>query len=96
MDVVCPFFGGRMKILNLLLWVTQFGFSILFPLCLFLWLGTWLQNRFDLGIWVVAVFGILGFMTTISTVKSCLRSLLKAADEASDRKEVPIAFNEHN
>ena len=84
-----------MKILNLLLWVTQFGFSILFPLCLFLWLGTWLQNRFDLGIWVVAVFGSLGFMTTISTVKSCLRSLLKAADEASSRKEAPIAFNDH-
>ena len=84
-----------MKLLNLLLWVTQFGFSILFPLCLFLWLGTWLQNKFDLGIWIVAVFGVLGLLTTVSTVKSCLRSLLKAADEASDRKEPPIAFNDH-
>lgn len=84
-----------MKLLNLLLWVTQFGFSILFPLCLFLWLGTWLQNKFDLGIWIVAIFGVLGLLTTVSTVKSCLHSLLKAADEASDRKEPPIAFNDH-
>lgn len=84
-----------MKILNLLLWVTQFGFSILFPPCFFLWLGSWLQNKFDLGIWVVAVFGIFGLMTAFSTAKSCLRSLLKAAEEASPREEPPIAFNDH-
>ena len=85
-----------MKLLNLLLWVTQFGFSILFPLCFFLWLATWLQNKFGLGLWIVIVFGILGLMTTVSTVKSCLRSLLKAAEEASPREEPPIAFNDHD
>ena len=84
-----------MKILNLLLWVTQFGFSILFPLCFFLLLATWLQAKFALGMWVVVVFGILGLMPPVSTVKSCLKSILKAAEEASDRKEVPIAFNDH-
>ena len=84
-----------MKILNLLLWVTQFGFSILFPLCFFLLLATWLQAKFGLGMWIIVVFGILGLLTTVSTVKSCLKSILKAADEASDRKEVPIAFNDH-
>ena len=84
-----------MKILNLLLWVTQFGFSILFPLCFFLVLAVWLQTKFALGMWVIVAFGILGLLTTVSTVKSCLKSILKAADEASDRKEVPIAFNDH-
>ncbi len=85
-----------MKILNLLLWVTQFGFSILFPLCFFLYLGYWLQNKFSLGLWVIILFGILGLLTTVSTVKSCLKSLLKAADEASPRQDPPIAFNDHN
>ena len=33
-----------MKFLNLLMWVTQFGLSILFPLCFFLLLAVWLQN----------------------------------------------------
>ena len=84
-----------MKILNLLLWVTQFGFSILFPLCFFLLLATWLQTKFGLGMWIIVVFGILGLMTTVSTVKSCLKAILKAAEEASDRKEVPVAFNDH-
>lgn len=84
-----------MKILNLLLWVTQFGFSLLFPMCFFLWLAYWLQGKFGLGMWIFVVLGIIGLMTTISTAKSCLHSLLKASEEASDRKEVPIAFNEH-
>lgn len=84
-----------MKLLNLLLWVTQFGVSILFPLCFFLLLAAWLQNKFGLGMWIFVICGILGLMTTVSTVRSCLRSLLKAADEASDRKDPPIAFNDH-
>jgi len=84
-----------MKILSLLLWVTQFGFSIMFPLCFFLLLASWLQNKFDLGMWVMVVFGILGLLTTVSTVRSCLHSLRKAADEASPQDPPPIAFNDH-
>lgn len=84
-----------MKILNLLMWVGQFGFSVIFPTLFFLILAVWLQNKFDLGMWIVAVFGILGVLTSISTTKSCLRSLRKAAEEASDSKEPPIAFNDH-
>ncbi|MGM9590443.1 MAG: AtpZ/AtpI family protein [Faecousia sp.] len=85
-----------MKFLNLLLWVTQLGFSILFPLCFFLYLGYWLQNKFSLGLWVIILLGILGLLTSVSTVKSCLRSLLKAADEASPQRDTPIAFNNHD
>ena len=85
-----------MKILNLLMWVGQFGFSVIFPTLFFLILAVWLQNKFDLGLWIVAVFGILGVLTSISTTKSCLRSLRKAAEEASESKEPPIAFNDHN
>lgn len=84
-----------MKFLNLLLWVTQFGVSILFPLCFFLMLAAWLQNKFGLGMWVYVVFGILGLMTTVSTVRSCLRSLLKAAEEVSSQTPPPVAFNDH-
>lgn len=85
-----------MKILSLLLWVTQFGFSILFPLCFFLWLGVWLQMKFVWGMWIVILCGVLGFFTSVSTAKSCLRSLRKAAEEASSQKEPPLAFNDHN
>ena len=84
-----------MKLLNLLLWVTQFGVSVIFPTCFFLILAVWLQNRFQLGVWIVISLGILGVLTSISTTKACMRSLQKAAEEVSDRKEPPIAFNDH-
>ena len=87
--------GGTMKILNLLMWVGQFGFSIIFPMLFFMFLGVWIQNRFGLGIWILIIFGILGLLTTISTVKSCLHSLCKAAEEASGNKTPPIGFNDH-
>ena len=87
--------GGNMKILNLLMWVGQFGFSIIFPTLFFLLLAVWLQNKFHLGMWIIVLFGIIGLLTTISTVKTCLRSLCKAAEEACDRKEPSVSFNDH-
>lgn len=76
-----------MKILNLLMWVGQFGLSIIFPTLFFLLLANWLQSEFGLGMWIMAVCGILGLLTTISTARSCLHSLRKAAEEASGHKE---------
>jgi fluoride ion exporter CrcB/FEX len=94
--VILPHLGGIMKVLSLLMWVTQFGLSIIFPTLFFLLLAVWLQNKFNLGMWIIVVFGFLGVLTTISTTKSCLRSLCKAADEASSGKEHPVAFNDHS
>ena len=86
-----------MKYLSLLTWVTQLGFSILFPTCAFLLLAYWLQNKYGLGPWVMIVCGIIGVLTSISTTRSCIRSLLKAANEITDKKEEPpIAFNDHH
>lgn len=84
-----------MKLLNLLMWVTQFGLSCLFPLCFFLLLAVWLQNKFGLGMWIIVVLGILGVLVTISTVKANLKALRKAADEAAGQEPPPIAFNDH-
>lgn len=84
-----------MKILNLLMWVGQFGFSIIFPTLFFLLLAVWLQQKFRLGLWIVVVLGVLGVLTSVSTTKSCLRSMRKAAEEVSGTDEPPISFNDH-
>lgn len=84
-----------MKLLNLLMWVGQFGFSIIFPTLFFLIFAVWLQNKFSLGMWIVVVFGVLGILTSISTTRSCLRSLRKAAEEVTEKKDPPISFNNH-
>ena len=85
-----------MKTLFLLTWVAQFGLSCIFPTLLFLILGVWLQQKFHMGIWIVILLGILGIVTSVQTAKSCLHSLRKAAEEASDRKDPPIGFNHHS
>lgn len=84
-----------MKILSLLMWVGQFGFSVIFPTLSFLILAVWLQTKFSLGMWIVVVLGILGVLTSISTTKACLHSLRKAAEEVSGQKDTPISFNDH-
>ena len=86
-----------MKYLSLLTWVTQLGFSILFPTCAMLLLANWLQNRFGLGLWIMVLLGVIGVFTSISTTKSCIRSLIKAADEITeDKGPPPVAFNDHS
>ena len=85
-----------MKILNLLMWVGQFGFSIIFPTLFFLILAVWLQNKYNLGIWIIILCGIVGLLTTVSTVKACLHSLRKAAEEATESKPRPVSFNDHH
>ena len=47
--------------LSLLLWVTQLGLSLLFPLCFFLILAVRLQQRYELGTWIVLLLGLVGF-----------------------------------
>lgn len=85
-----------MKYLSLLTWVGQFGFSILFPLCFFLMLAVWLRDRYGLGMWIVIVFGVLGFLTSISTVRACLRSMRKEVERLSGKNERPLSFNDHD
>lgn len=85
-----------MKYLNLLMWVGQFGFSILFPTVFFLLLAVWLQEKFGLGMWIVILFGFLGVMTSVSTTRSCLRSLRKAAEEVCGNPDRPVSFNDHS
>lgn len=80
--------------LSLLLWVTQLGLSLLFPLCFFLILAVRLQQRYELGTWIVLLLGLVGFLTSVSTARSCIRSLRKAAEKASDQKD-PASFNDH-
>ena len=51
-----------MKFLSLIVWVTQFGFSDLFPTCFFLFLAHWLMTKFGLGMWVMVVLAFSVFL----------------------------------
>ena len=85
-----------MKFLALLMWVGQFGFSAIFPTVFFLLLAEYLRHKFSLGLWIVAVLGILGILTSIRTARACLRSMQKAAQEITDNPKPPVGFNDHS
>lgn len=82
-----------MKTLSLILWVTQFGLSILLPPCFFLWLATYLQQHHGWGFWTTIVGGILGVLIAVSTAKANWRSMRKEAESGS--KPPPVSFNDH-
>lgn len=85
-----------MKLLQLLMWVGQFGFSVIFPTLFFILIAVWLRQQYGLGLWVTAVLGILGLLTSVSTAKSCLRSMRKAAQEAGSDDPPTTSFNNHS
>ncbi len=85
-----------MKFWSLLVWVTQFGFSAVFPLCGSLLLASWLRQTYDLGVWVTVALGLLGLLVSVSTVRSCLRSLRREAQQAGSEQTPPAAYNEHD
>ena len=82
-----------MKLLEMILWVTQFGLSVFLPPCILLLLANWLQTRYGWGLWCTAVFGVLGLLISLSTARSNWRAMKRLADQ--DRKDPPVSFNDH-
>ncbi len=83
-----------MKILSLLMWVTQFGISVVVPPCFFLWLASWAQNAYGLGNWLYAVCSLLGLLVSGIVARQNLAVMRKEA-EASETKQKDKAFNDH-
>ncbi len=83
-----------MKNLRFLAWLTQFGFSVVSPLILCLFLALWLRSRFSLGGWVVALGIFLGIGGAVSGLVSSLKAMERNACE--EKKEPPVSFNDHS
>lgn len=66
-----------MKNLNLLVWLTQLGFSVAFPLAGFTLLAVWLRQKFDLGVWVLLVGIGIGLYSAIDGFRQSLKTMEK-------------------
>ena len=76
-----------------LVWLTQFGLSVVLPPVLFLLGAVWLRKQFGLG-------GLVGFALGMVAAIGSLRSSLKAIERqgrAPKKKQEPppISFNQH-
>lgn len=83
-----------MKDLNLLVWLTQLGISVAAPLGGFIWLGIWLRQRFDLGIWIVLVSIFLGLVCAVDGMRSSLKAMERMSHNKTEEPP-PVSFNDH-
>lgn len=90
--------GGMafMKDLRLLVWLTQLGLSVAFPLGGFILIGIWLNNRFGLGIWTVFAGLALGIVSAVRGFRDSVQVMEKMSGQKKQEAPSPVAFNEHN
>ncbi len=59
--------------LKYLVWVSTLSASVITPIVICVYLGYYIKNKFSLGIWVIIVFIILGFLTAMLNVVKFFR-----------------------
>ena len=85
-----------MKDLNLLIWMTQLGFSVVFPLAGFVLLGVWLRGSYGWGDWVVWTGLILGLICAVTGFRDSLRVLAGMSKKKETKEPPPVSFNQHD
>ena len=80
--------------MNLLIWLTQLGISVAAPLGGFIWLGIWLRQRFDLGVWVVLAGIFLGLVCAVDGLRVSLKAMERMSQEKGEEPP-PVSFNDH-
>jgi hypothetical protein len=84
-----------MKNVNLLIWLTQLGISVAVPLGCFIWLGVWLRQRFELGVWVVLAGVFVGIVCAVDGLRVSLRAMEKMSKDKKEDEPPPVSFNDH-
>lgn len=86
-----------MKDLRLLVWITQLGFSVAFPLAGFVLGALWLRERFSLGSWVLFLGLFLGMAGAVDGFRTSLKAMkLMAGDPKKEEAPPPVSFNDHH
>ena len=85
-----------MKDLSLLVWLTQLGLSVAFPLAGFILAAIWLRDRFGLGQWVLWIGIILGFVGAVDGLRISLRALDQMSHRSKNDTPPPVSFNDHD
>ena len=85
-----------MKNLNMLVWLTQLGFSVAFPLAGFILLAVWLRERFDLGAWVLVAGIVMGLAGAVDGLRTSLKAMEIMSKDKKDKDPPPVSFNDHD
>ena len=85
-----------MKQWSLLVWIPQFGISVVFPLVGFIMLAVWLQEKCGWGGWVLPVGIFCGLFTAAIGFRDTARAMLEASGHKKESRDPGVSFNSHN
>lgn len=85
-----------MKDLNLLVWLTQLGLSVAFPLAGCVLTAVWLHREHHWGSWVIWIGVGLGFVLAIDGFRTSLKALERITRKSKDSPPPPVSFNDHD
>ena len=85
-----------LKNLSLLVWLTQLGFSVAFPLAGFVLLAVWLRSRFGLGVWVIVTGVVVGLICAVDGLRMSLKAMNRLAKDKPGKEPPPVSFNDHD
>ena len=85
-----------MQDLNLLVWLTQLGLSVAFPLAGFVLLAVWLRDSCGWGSWVIFAGIGLGLYSAFEGLRASVRAMQLITRKKKDEQPPPIAFNDHH
>ena len=83
-----------MKDLGLLVWLTQLGASVAFPLAGFVLLGIWLHKSLGWGLWVVWCGIALGLVCAVTGFRDCLKTMDRLTGKKHEN-DTGTNFNDH-
>lgn len=83
-----------MKEWGLLIWLPQFGISVVFPLIGFIMLAVWLRDTYNWGQWILWVCILCGLITAAVGVRDTVKAIQLQTHKDSDPP--PVSFNDHN
>lgn len=78
---------GLYDVARHLVWLTQFGLSVVVPPMLCIAGSVWLRHRFTLGGWVVAVGVVVGVLAAVSCLRCSLQALTGRAAPPKRRRK---------
>ena len=85
-----------MRDLRLLVWLTQLGLSVAFPLGGFTFLGIWLHRSIGWGQWTIWVGLLLGILGAVNGFRDSLRVLAGMSKKKETKEPPPVSFNQHD
>ena len=85
-----------MRDLTMLVWLTQFGISVVAPIACAVLAAVWLQQRFDWSGWVIVAGAVLGLICAVDGLRTSLKAMSVMAGNKEKKDPPPVSFNEHD